>query len=373
MKKLFFGFAILGAFLSGLGNVSAQKIPILEFFYSDTCPHCHDEIAWFPKLEKEFPDLEIRKYEITTNPSNAAYLEKRLAEVGMEFPGVPINLIENESIIGFNNAEIIGKQIIETLGKHFYGEITTPSSEFIKKIPFLGEVDFSTWRWPTIAAALGFVDGFNPCAMWVLIALLAILINMEDRSKMILVGSVFIFASFVIYGVALVAWLKVFEFIKFIEPIRWILGVLALIASFYSIRAALKNPSGACQVTSSDGKKSIMERMNKFLHEPRFWIALSGMVALAFSVNLIELVCSAGIPAIFTGLLSISDVSSFEKWLAILIYLVFYMLDDVVVFALAVWSMQLKILSGRGHFYLQLFGGILIGALGVWEITKVIV
>jgi thiol-disulfide isomerase/thioredoxin len=372
MKKLFFGFIVLMLSFSGIEQVTAQKIPILEFFYSTTCAHCHDEIKWFSELEKKFPDLEIRKYEITENRSNAAYLEKRLLEVGMEFPGVPINFIENETIVGFDNAEKTGENIIETIDQHFYNRGEVANSSFIKKIPLLGEVDFSTWKWATIAATLGFIDGFNPCAMWVLIALLAILINMEDRSKMIFVGSVFILSSFVIYGIALVAWLKVFEFIKFIEPIQWVLGILAMGAGGYSIRAALKNPSGACQVTSNNGKKNIMDRMNRFLHEPSFWVSLGGMVALAFSVNLIELVCSAGIPAIFTGLLAISDVSVLEKWIAILIYLVFYMLDDMIVFALAVWSMKLKILSGKGHFYLQLFGGVLITILGIWQIYKVI-
>ncbi len=372
MKKLFFGFIILTLGFSGIKQVDAQKIPILEFFYSETCPHCHDEIRWFPQLEKKFPDLEIRKYEITLNSSNAIFLEKRLADVGMDFPGVPITFIENEVIIGFDNAKGIGQDIVETVDKHFYNKGTYSRSNFVKKIPFLGEVDFSTWRWVTIAATLGFIDGFNPCAMWVLIALLAILINMEDRSKMILVGSVFIGSSFIIYGIALIAWLKVFEFIKFIEPIQWILGGLAMGAGVYSIGAALRNPSGACAVTSSDDKKNIINRMNKILHEPRFWISLGGMVVLAFSVNLIELVCSAGIPAIFTGLLAISDVSSFEKWIAILIYLFFYMIDDMVVFGLAAWTMKLKILSGKGHFYLQLFGGILIFSLGLWQIVKVV-
>ncbi len=371
MKKLFFSFAVLSVFFSGLSNVNAQKIPILEFFYSETCPHCHDEIAWFGALGKKFPDLEIRKYEIVQSRSNAAYLQKRLTEIGINFTGVPITLVENEAIIGFDNPKTTGKTIIKALEKRFYGETNAPSSMFVKKIPLLGEINFSTWRWPTIAATLGFVDGFNPCAMWVLIALLAILINMENRSKMILVGSVFIISSFIIYGFALVAWLKVFEFIKFLKPIQWILGILAISAGIYSIVSALKNPTGACQ-TSGSNRKGIMDRMNRFLHEPKFLISLGGMIVLAFSVNLVELICSAGIPAIFTGLLSISEISSFEKWIAILIYLVFYMIDDVVVFALAVWSMQLKILSGRGHFYLQLVGGLLIGVIGVWEIVKVV-
>ena len=374
-KKLFFIFCFL--FLN-IGIIFAQKNnPVLEFYYGEECPHCHEEMKFLDKLEKKFPDLEIQKYEIWHDKTNREKLEKKLKSLNYKFRGVPINIINDTVIDGFDSVKTTGKEIQKCIIKNFFPEqsseiINCEKDKFVYTIPWLGEINFSTWKWPSISISLGFIDGFNPCSMWVLVTLIAILVNLDDRKKLILIGSIFILASFIVYGIALVGWFIIFDFIKFLGPIQWILGFLSSAAGIYTIYLAAKNPTGACTTTSSDTKKTISQKIQRWAHEPKFWLMCLGMIALAFAVNLIELVCSIGIPPIFTGLLSISGVTVIEKWMAIFLYLVFYMLDDMIVFGIAVWSMKLKIFSGKGHFYLQLTGGILLLILGIWELIKLL-
>ena len=102
------------------------------------------------------------------------------------------------------------------------------------------------------------VDGFNPCAMWVLIFLLSMLIGMNDKKKMITLGLVFILTSALIYLLFMVAWLKVIVTISTINWIKTLIAIVAIIGGLINLRSFykdLKDDSG-CRVTNNEEKKT---------------------------------------------------------------------------------------------------------------------
>ena len=115
---------------------------------------------------------------------------------------------------------------------------------------------------------------------------------------------------------------------------------------------------------------NIFSKIKKFTHEKSFVIAFFGIIALAASVNLIELACSAGIPVIFTQLLAMNDLSTLQYWVYIILYILFFMIDDLIIFAIAVKTMELTGISAKYSKYSHLIGGILMLVIGILLIVK---
>jgi len=75
------------------------------------------------------------------------------------------------------------------------------------RMPLLGEVALRDLSLPVLTIALGGLDGFNPCAMWALVFLLGLLVGMQDRLRMWVLGAAFVVASAAVYFVFMAAWL----------------------------------------------------------------------------------------------------------------------------------------------------------------------
>jgi len=377
MKKLILLLLIISfGFLGNPEFVLAQENSIeINFFYSTTCPHCKDEKEFLKEVEQKYPEVKINQYEVINSKENQELLtdfyEKH--EVPEREQGyVPVTFTPDKYFIGFsdqiaNNIEICLKDCL-------VGEETITSQKI--KIPFLGEIDVSKMSLPALTITLGALDGFNPCAMWILLFLITLLINVRSRKRMYLIGGTFILASGIVYYLILTAWLKLFLAISYVNLTRILIGVFALGLGIWQIKNFINYQPGTCKVT--DGKQGFQEKIKNGLKNHAEKLVLSplnlgiigGIIVLALGVNLVEFFCSAGLPAIYTRILSLNNVSNLNYHLYLLLYTFVFMLDDLIIFSLAFFALSKLGFTEKYNYWATLVGGLLTLILGILLIFK---
>lgn len=288
-------------------------------------------------------DTETENYIETTEEKEALIIDNTLENIEIESDG------EKEPLV-IGNVLLENKELIE--------------------IPGLGEIDPKAFSLPLLTIVIGVLDGFNPCAMWVLIFLISLLINIKDKKRMWILGSTFIVASSFVYFLFMSAWLNLIMFLGLILWVRILIGVLALGGGVYSLRDYFVNKEAACKVTGNKKRRFTFENLKKAVQQKNLWLALIGIITLAFAVNLVELFCSAGLPAVYTQILALNDVSSIGKYLYILLYIFFFMIDDLIVFIIAMTTLHITGISTKYSRFSRLIGGILMLLIGILLIYR---
>lgn len=344
----------------------------INFFYSAICPHCAKEEEFLKNLEKKYPEIEIKKYEVLYHPENQEILKdfyEKYQVPEREKGYVPVTFTSTKYFVGFN--EQIGKEIENCIRECLIEEKPVPQKI---KIPLFGEIDISKMSLSVLTIIFGALDGFNPCAMWVLLFLLTLLINTRSRKRMFLVGGTFVLASGIIYFLILTGWLKLFLAISYVNLTRTLIGVFALGFGIWQFRNFLKY-KGTCPIAEGDRFKGkirngLMARAQRIVFSPFTPAILVGTIFLALGINLVEFFCSAGLPAIYTRILALNPISTLSYYLYLLLYTFIFMLDDLIVFSLAVITLNRIGFTEKYNYWATLIGGLLIFALGILLIFK---
>lgn len=376
LSLLFFGISTF---------VYAQEASVnVYFFNSQGCPHCHNEAQFLEKLEDKYPGLRVESFEVSRNYENRVLFIKTAEKLGQSANGVPFTVIGKQSFVGFSDSitgPILEAKINDCLAggcEDFVGDIINPTDDSksqdenikvedkkdIFSIPILGEISAKNISLPLLTLVLGFVDGFNPCAMWVLLFLISMLIGVENKKRRWILGMVFILTSAVVYFVFMSLWLNLLLFLGFIIWVRVIIGLVSLFGGLFSIKKGMEKFNG-CSVTGADRKQKIFEKMKEVIHRKSLLLSLVGIITLAFSVNLIELICSAGLPAIYTQILAINNLSFLQYYSYILLYVMIFMLDDMVVFILAMKTLEVTGLTTKYSKATRLIGGAIMVIIGI--------
>jgi hypothetical protein len=122
--------------------------------------------------------------------------------------------------------------------------------------------------------------------------------------------------------------------------------------------------------TPENPKHLGLDRIKEFVHSRKFWLALGGIVMLAFAVNLVELICSAGFPVVYIQVLSLTPLPFWQYYLYLLGYIFFYMLDDMIVFVVAMITLQMLGVGAKYKQACNLVGGVLMLIIGILLIFK---
>ncbi|XOB41555.1 MAG: hypothetical protein ACKKMS_02445 [Candidatus Nealsonbacteria bacterium] len=369
---LFFIIIFLGLVVKADFVFAQQNSIGVYFFYSAFCPHCEEEKEFLKDLEKKYPEIEIKKYEIVYNSENQKILndfyEKHQVPKG-EQGWVPVTFTANRYFVGFNQQ--IGKDIENCLKNCLVEEKATPQKI---KIPFFGSIDFSKMSLPALTITLGALDGLNPCAMWILLFLIVLLINTRSRKRMWLIGGTFILASGIVYYLILTAWLNLFLAISYVNLTRVLIGVFALGVGAWQIKNFITYHPGVCKILGISSKiergLKLKERAEKIIASPFTLATIGGLIILALGVNLIEVFCSAGLPAIFTRILALNELSALSYYLYLLLYTFIFMLDDLIIFTLAVITLSKIGFTEKYNYWATLIGGLLMLVLGLLLIFK---
>lgn len=425
MKKILKFLIVFAVFL--LLPVSAkadEKVINIHLFYGNGCPHCAAEEEFLSDYLKDRTDVKLYKYEIWYDSHNQELLSKVQKEMGTTNKnGVPFTVIGKKTIVGYADG-VTDEQIKDAINyylnndyRDYAGEITgkvkktevkedtikdesktedktenkiekaddTTSiqkekdkaldevNKTLKTHPILKKINVKNVSLPIIAILLGLVDGFNPCAMWILIFLITMLFNMKDRKKMWILGLTFILTSGIVYLMFMLAWLNLATFISKIAFIRLLIAVIALVVGLinvYKYIDSLKKKDEGCDVVDKKDRKKIMEKIISITHEKKFIIALLGIMVLAASVNIIELMCSIGIPLLFTQILAMNNLSTFSYMIYMFVYIFFFLIDDIVIFVISMVTLKVTGLSTKYTKYSHLIGGIIMLIIGLLLIIK---
>jgi len=339
----------------------------VNFFYHPACPHCKEQMPYNQQIAQDYPNARWI-YHDTSDPVQNELMRSTLAALGKKQEGVPTTIINGTVIVGFDKA-ITPQKLRDALSANGAGNAggeneTAPVKKAIT-LPLVGTINPYEYSLPALSITLGLIDGFNPCAMWVLVYLISLTLTLNDRRRFLLVVGTFLFASGALYFLIMSAWLNAFLFVGYVRPVMIGVGAIALYWGITSLREFWKNKGEiSCQVGDAKEKKKLSGEIETLLSSPLTLATFAGLVVLAFTVNSIEFVCSSAIPAVFTQVLSLASISALEHYFYIFIYVLMYMLDDIIVFALAYFAAG-GALGSKIASYGHAIGAIILIALGV--------
>jgi cytochrome c biogenesis protein CcdA/glutaredoxin len=399
-KYLLFFFGFFFSIFSSSTFADETKIP-LEFFGRDTCKHCQDEKAFLESIKEEFPEMEVKYYDIETESGKELF--HKVTEKAKLSKTTPLTFVGNTFIQGFGSDATTGLRITEllkasllqkTLSIDQYlasdenfalesvaggtcaedasedgADCEVSDTEFLVEVPFLGPVNLKSWSLPTMSLVLGLIDGFNPCAMWVLIMFLMVLTQAGSRTRMFQIAGIFILAEAIMYYLILNVWMTTWDFVGLDQWVTPIIGLVAIGGGMFFLYEAYTF-DGTCKVASIEQRKKISERINEYAHNPMTWMVFFGIIGLAFSVNIIEFACSIGIPQAFTKVLDINLLTWIEKQWYMFLYIIMYMFDDFIVFGVAFYSFEKLGAMNKYAKYSNFIGGILMLIIGGLMILK---
>lgn len=413
MNRLFkfFCFFICCFFLFTF-NVSAKEIT-LYLFHGDGCPHCKEEIEFLDTIEDKYPGLKIVKYEVWYNDDNSNFMYKVATTMDPNRNiGLPLTIIGDTMTIGYGpgtaskieraieyyseeeyvdvveqikNGTYVKEEVEEEEEKEKEKEVSIDDKEkedeskkesFSEKeeqsdeemtieIPLIGKINLKNVSIISGTVFLGLLDGFNPCAMWILLFLISMLIGMKDRKRMWVLGLGFLLTSAFVYMAIMLSWLNIVVRISTVIWIRNLIAVVALVGGIINLRNFFKSQDSGCTVVDDKKRKKIFTKIKKFTSEKSLLISLIGVMTLAVSVNVVELACSAGLPLVFTQLLALNNIVGGEAIWYTFIYIVFFLFDDLVIFFIAMFTMKVTGISTKYSKYSHLIGGMLMIIIGI--------
>ena len=233
------------------------------------------------------------------------------------------------------------------------------------EVPLLGQLSVSSLGMPAFTFLIGLVDGFNPCAMWVLIFLLSVLVNIKERKKILLVAGTFVIVSGLAYFVFMAAWFNVFQLIGLLRPVQIGLGIVALIVGLINVKDFFAFHQGVTLSIPESAKPGIYRRVRQIVSANHMITALVGAIILAVVVNIVELLCTAGLPAMYTQILTMQNLPAWANYSYLALYIAAYMLDDTILVGVVLITLSNRRLQESEGRWLKLLSGTVILLLGV--------
>jgi thiol-disulfide isomerase/thioredoxin len=375
MKKVFLSILILFCLFS-LSYAQTNEVK-LYLFWGNGCPHCAAEKEFLKKLEQKYPQLEVKSYEVWYNSTNLELFKKMVEGYGCGVSGVPTTFIGEDYIIGYSSDETTGKKIeekikfciengcidpTEKLGKDSHGICI--GNEIIE-LPILGELDYSKMSLPAFTIILGGLDGFNPCAFFVLFFLLSMLVYAKSRKRILLIGGTFVFFSGFVYFLFMAAWLNLFLIIGQLKIITIIAGIIALVMATINIKDFFFFKKGVSLTIPEGAKPKLFKRMRNLLKADSLISMMTGTIVLAIAANTYELLCTAGFPMVFTRVLTLNNLSMTEYYLYLILYNLVYIIPLLIIVLMFTITLGAKKLTEEQGQLLKLISGLIMLSLGL--------
>lgn len=389
-------FVLVSVALFGMSSivlaeeVQRDEIPVVYLFGRDDCEFCKEEIKFLENQNIQWEYIDVVADAYSKEQFHLITQKHGIPRV------TPLTVIGGVVLQGFGGEETTGASILKaiqsqenttynTIEEHIaqapVQEIvadagcdedgiecnTTAFGAYVFELPFVGVVDLKSVSLFSLSLLLGVIDGFNPCAMWVLITFLVLLTQAGSKKKMVFLAGVFIFAEAVMYNLILNVWYKTWNFVSLDQIVTPLVGALAMGGGIFFLYRWRKNKNVAlvCDITSLDHQSKTIDKFKKIVSQPLTLATILAILVIAFSVNIIEFACSIGIPQAYTKILELNMLTFMERQWYLLVYTFGYMVDDFVVFGLAIWGFSK--LEAHGHKYAQLsllMGGVLMVILG---------
>lgn len=402
-----------------------QDASTLTAYVRSGCPRCDGAKRVLSGLAAEYPSLRVRIRDIVTDDRASQDLQDLAQRHGTTAVSVPAFHMCNQLHVGFMDERTTGARLREVLnawtvecdprnsassqardvvpaiahvsarfnlasalGELHYVEENYPDSavqddaqlplpdgaettepsitpEEVIDLPVFGPLYINDVGLPLFTIAVGLVDGFNPCAMWVLLFLLSVLVNLHSRARLLLVAATFVFISAAAYFAFMAAWLNVFRFVGMLRAVQVTLAIVAIAIGLIHIKDFFALHRGITLSIPESVKPTIYEYVRRIVTAEHLGGALVTAAVLAVLVNIVELLCTAGLPALYTQILHSQQLPWWCNYAYLLLYVAAYMFDDSLMVALVVVTLErFKVQEGQGR-WLKLLSGTVISVLGV--------
>ncbi len=330
----------------------------LVVYVRDGCPHCADAKVFLQQLARERPQLRIVFRAVDQDPSARDELMALSRSAGVWPPGVPTFAVNGRVLVGFGDARESGRAVLALIDQGTVAASTVETGLF-------GTLSASQMGLPLFTLALGLLDGFNPCAMWVLLFLLSLLVRLQDRRRMALVAGTFVLVSGAVYYAFMAAWLNVFLAVGLSTQVRWALAAVALLVGGANVKDFVAFGKGISFSIPESAKPGIYARVRAVLNAEALPGSLLAVAVLAVVVNFVELLCTAGLPAIYTAVLTQQGVSPAAHYGYLGLYILGYIADDTLMVSVAVVALGNRKLTEHTGRWLKLMSGMVMLVLGL--------
>ena len=376
---------LLAALLAGQINpalaAEVASPPAIVVFVREGCAHCEAAKSFLGELALERPGLRVSFIDIRREHDALARLREISRNAGIAQPGVPTILVGAEVIIGFETPATTGLQIRSVLDQGRVSVVAGSASvcgvadEIACKAPGAGsvEIPFTDRKvsvddvgLPLFTVVIGLLDGFNPCSMWVLILMISMLATLGDRRRMLAIAGTFVLIEGIAYFAFMAAWLNLFLLIGLSRISEIAIALLAIIAGAINLKDFVAFGRGITLSIPAAAKPGIYARLRAILLAEQLWPALAGTVALALMVQIVELLCTSGFPALYTRILTLRRLDTAAYYGYLLLYNLMYMLDDIVILAIGVATLSQRRLQEKEGRFLKLAAGLVMLGLGIY-------
>jgi glutaredoxin len=347
---------LLWLFLSSNQPAVANTSPVLEVYVRDGCVYCSRAENWLESWQKQHPGIDVQIKNISHSKNNFDDYQTTIHNLKIAVPAVPLFIFENQYLVGFD--ENRSPDEIQKLLK-IEIKITLPSWANPKEMGL-----------PLFTVVVGLIDGFNPCAMWVLVFLLSMLVHVKNRGRMFAIAGVFVCTSGIVYFAFMAAWLGFFSALGLSPLIRWIVGLTGITIAAFNLKDFFSGFSNTRLVLSDTSKSKISKRVRAIVTAENLPVAMASVAALAILVNIYELLCTAGLPALYTQILSQQQLSYSQHLGYLALYNLAYVLDDGVMVFASVWALSIGRLNERAGRFLKLLSGIFLISISLLMILK---
>jgi thiol-disulfide isomerase/thioredoxin len=350
----------------------ATKIIRFHFFWSKTCPHCQKAKPFINELARSYDWLELNSYEISENQKNAVLYRTFLEKVGGKNLAVPAFLFCEQIVVGYLNDETTGAQLRNML-LNCRASLAQERKEFPHKavettkfsLPLLGDLDSESLSLPVFTIVIASLDAFNPCAFFVLLLMLSLLVNAKDRKRMLLIGGIFVFFSGFIYFLFMAAWLNLFLYLGEIRSITLVAALIAIGVSIINIKDYFLFKKGVSLSIPDSAKPNLYGRIRGLINAPSMTTMILGTIMLAIVANSYELLCTSGFPMVFTRLLTLHNLTSSSYYLYLVLYNVIYVIPLTVIVLIFTKTLGTRKLSEKEGRILKLVSGLMMLELGL--------
>ncbi len=378
---------LLGAASSALSAKDGRLNVYL--FWQEGCPYCERAHADLRSISAANPQIEFKPHKLGTKREYEKLYEASLSHFGYQQAAVPLVIIGERSFLGYFEGGHSTRQYNDAIGqclKHGCPDVVaglanadlgkvqmgqSPAGGWqtnllptVIDVPLIGRVTLTNLSLPVLTVLLAAIDGFNPCAMWVLVFLIGLLLGLEQERRMWLLGGAFLAATAVMYFAVMTAWLNLVLFLGAVVWVRVAISLLAIGGGFYFLREFWTKPEAVCHVASPGRRQRIMAAFRAIVQQNQLVLAMAGIMVLAVLVNFIELLCSAGIPAVYTQILAMNHLSLAANYAYVGLYVAVFMVDDIAIFATAMIALRVAGLTGAYARYSHLIGGVVLLTIG---------
>jgi len=343
----------------------------LYFFWSLTCPHCLEARPFVEAIPAARPWVALHSLELTRHPEHARQYAQMAKQLGQDAVYVPALLFCGEMHVGWDDAETTGAETLRRLDACHDGVRSgnaAPDSIPVPEklsVPVLGEVNLENFSLPLLTVAIAGLDAFNPCAFFVLLFLLSLLVHQKSRGRMLAIGGIFVLFSGLMYFAFMAAWLNLFQLLGNLAWVTLAAGALALLVGAVNVKDFFAFEKGLTLSIPESRKPDIYRRARAIIGAGNFPAMVAATVFLAMAANFYELLCTAGFPMVYTRLLTLSELSPAGRYLYLALYNFIYVIPLALIVLAFVYGMGARKLTEREGRLLKLLSGAMMFELGL--------